>query len=52
MGHRKWIINPNFSRWDRVKVKDSQAVAVGLWLSGGSLRSVQPLLRTKMEMDP
>lgn len=30
LGHKKWIINSNFSRWDRVKVKDSQAVAVGL----------------------
>lgn len=30
LDHKKWIINSNFSRWDRVKVKDSQAVAVGL----------------------
>lgn len=52
MGHKKWMINPNFSRWDRVKVKDSQAVAAGLLLPGGSLCSVQPLLRTKMETDP
>lgn len=52
LGHKKWIINSNFSRWDRVKVKDSQAVAVGLRLSGGSLCSIHPLLRTKMETDP
>lgn len=37
MGHKKWLINPNFSRRDRVKVKDSEAVAAGLWLLGGSL---------------
>lgn len=40
MDHKKWMINPNFSRWDRVKVKDSEAVTAGLWLPSGSLCSV------------
>lgn len=38
MGHKEWMTSPDFSRWDRVKVKDSQAVAAGLWLLGGSMQ--------------